>query len=222
MADGNEDWIYNLLLHEIGHALLIDHSDVPGTVMLPDGFGPGRPVLMPDDIAAVQAVWGSPAGVPPDLAEAGRLFAPAHAVAWRGTAGDDTFSPVVYGALDDLFAGGFGADHIEGGNGNDTLMGNGLYWTNWDNPAHTTSRGATTGWMTATPSSVTAASSTSCSRTPSGSPFPPTTSSTAMLASITSTADPATTPSTVARTPAPGPRARPGPAPSTCATATTR
>ena len=123
MADGNEDWIYNLLLHEIGHALLIDHSDVPGTVMLPDGFGPGRPDLMPDDTAAVQAVWGPPASVPPDLAETGRLFAPTHAVAWRGTVGDDTFSPMVYGALDDLFAGGFGADHIEGGNGYDTLKG---------------------------------------------------------------------------------------------------
>ena len=129
VADGNEDWIYNLLLHEIGHALLIGHSDIPGTVMLPDGFGPGRADLMPDDIAAVQAIWGPPPSVPPDLTEPGRLFEPTHAVAWRGTAGDDTFSPVVYGALDDLFAGGLGADYIEGGNGNDTLLGNGIYCT---------------------------------------------------------------------------------------------
>ena len=43
---------------------------------------------------------------------------------------------MVYGSLDDLFAGGFGAGYIEGGNGNDTLMGNGPCWTHRDNPAH--------------------------------------------------------------------------------------
>lgn len=43
---------------------------------------------------------------------------------------------MVYDSLDDLFAGGFGAGYIEGGNGNDTLMGNGPYWTHRDNPAH--------------------------------------------------------------------------------------
>ncbi len=29
-----------------------------------------------------------------------------------------------------------GADHIAGGQGDDTLLGNGLYWTHWDNAAH--------------------------------------------------------------------------------------
>ena len=135
VPNSDEDWIYNLLLHEIGHALLIGHSDIPDTVVLPDGFGPGREDLTPDDIAAVQAIWGPHGNPPPDLTETGRLFQPTAADIGRGTAGDDIFD-VEKIVGDDRFAGGFGADHITGGWGNDTLMVNGLYRTNWNNPAH--------------------------------------------------------------------------------------
>jgi len=33
MSDVDEDWNCVLLLHEIGHALPIDHGDIPGTVL---------------------------------------------------------------------------------------------------------------------------------------------------------------------------------------------
>ncbi|MCY4590757.1 MAG: hypothetical protein OXE86_09415 [Alphaproteobacteria bacterium] len=142
-AEHYADTLYNTLLHEIGHALMVDHSDVEGVVMSgPPGsdyhFPPGgaRQELTPDDIAAVQEVWGTPGDPPPDLAEPGREIYPKwSSVHWRGTAGDDVFDVQNYDGHD-LFAGGFGADHITGGWGNDTLLGNGVYWTNWNNPAH--------------------------------------------------------------------------------------
>ncbi len=56
--------------------------------------------------------------------------------AWRGTAGDDVFSQPTPFRPEHLFAGGFGADHITGAGGADILLGNGVYWTHWDNPAH--------------------------------------------------------------------------------------
>lgn len=36
----DEDWIYNPLLREIGHTLVLGHGDALGTVMLPDVSGP--------------------------------------------------------------------------------------------------------------------------------------------------------------------------------------
>lgn len=139
--DWSDQTFFNAMQHEIGHALGIDHSDVEEVVM----SGPphteywhfrGLEALQPDDIAAAQAVWGTPGNPPPDLTEPGRLFeATAWAISWRGTSGDDTLVGNQYLAHD-LFAGGFGADSIQGGFGDDTLMGNGLYWTNWNNPAH--------------------------------------------------------------------------------------
>ncbi len=132
---------FNIMLHEIGHALGIDHSDVGEVVM----SGPpltqywytgGWDRLQPDDVAAAQAVWGPPGDPAPNLAETGRLIeATPWAVSWRGTSGDDTLVANKYLAHD-VFAGGFGADSIEGGYGDDTLMGNGVYWTNWNNPQH--------------------------------------------------------------------------------------
>ncbi len=141
--------MYNVLLHEVGHALLIDHSDVEGVVMsgppysdYTDATIGVRDELQPDDIAAVQAIWGPPASVPPDLEEEGESFVSSGILTdRRGTAGDDIFLSVpdegVPGwAPSELFAGGFGADRIEGSWGDDTLLGNGVYWTNWNNPAH--------------------------------------------------------------------------------------
>ena len=114
---------YDAMLHELGHALGIDHSDVSNVVMsgsphTPYSYQFGRDVLQPDDIAAAQALFGLPAR---DLVS----------TADNGTDGNDT---LIGDAGDNVFQGGFGNDVIHGWDGDDTLMGNGVYWTHWDNP----------------------------------------------------------------------------------------
>lgn len=55
-GDGDFD-LYTVLLHEIGHALGLGHSDVAGSVMEPVYAG-GRRTLHADDIAGIQAIYG--------------------------------------------------------------------------------------------------------------------------------------------------------------------
>ncbi len=136
--DFSDQEFHDVILHELGHAIGIDHSDVPGVVMSGPPHSPYHhllSVLSPDDIAAAQAIWGPPGDPPPDLSETGRNFHSEREIEWRGTSGDDTLVANQYLAHD-VFAGGFGADSIQGGWGDDTLMGNGVYWTNWNNSAH--------------------------------------------------------------------------------------
>ena len=113
---------YDTALHEVGHAIGIDHSNVPGVVMsgtptTPYHDQPGRDVLQPDDIAAAQALWGvTPSG--PSRTLTGTVYAET----LTGGDGNDTIR------------GNFGNDLINGGKGDDLLAGNGVYWTHWNNP----------------------------------------------------------------------------------------
>ena len=73
--DPNEAWdnelFYDTALHELGHVLGIDHSNVEEVVMSGTSGGtayhdqPGRDQLQPDDIAGAVAIWGPAAGTPP-------------------------------------------------------------------------------------------------------------------------------------------------------------
>ena len=50
---------FTIAMHELGHALGLDHSDFFDSVMLPFYVGPLR-ALHADDIAGVQAIYGVP------------------------------------------------------------------------------------------------------------------------------------------------------------------
>lgn len=124
------EYQYNLILHEVGHAIGIDHSDVHNVVMSGPPNSPywsldGVEQLQPDDIAAAQAIWGAPTSSPPGDLPSGLSE---HDMR---SAGDDTITGTAGG---DRLIGGFGNDSIAGLEGDDTLMGNGAYWTHWNNP----------------------------------------------------------------------------------------
>ena len=113
---------YDTALHEVGHAMGIDHSNVRGVVMsglpnTPYHDQPGRDVLQSDDIAAAQALWGTTPSGPS-----------------RTLTGTDRADRLTGGDGNDTIKGDFGNDVIRGGDGNDVLAGNGVYWTHWNNP----------------------------------------------------------------------------------------
>lgn len=61
----SEPDILGIMAHEIGHTLGIGHSTIAGAVMFPAALrrsGPGTGILTPDDIAAVQAIYGQGVG----------------------------------------------------------------------------------------------------------------------------------------------------------------
>ena len=123
LADRHDlEGFYDTALHEVGHAIGIDHSNVRGVVMSgtpnsPYHDQPGRDVLKPDDIAAAQALWGvTPSG--PSRTLTGTVYAET----LTGSDGNDTIK------------GNFGNDVINVEGGDDVLAGNGVYWTHWNNP----------------------------------------------------------------------------------------
>ena len=111
-----DELIYDTALHEIGHAMGIDHSDTHNAVMsglptTPYADQIGRDQLTPDDIAAAQALYGSPFG---GTEGDGFTIGSAHDNDLRGGKGNDTL------------VGNLGNDTLRGGAGDDHLVGDEL------------------------------------------------------------------------------------------------
>lgn len=110
---------YAVALHEIGHAIGLDHASDPGAIMHAMGAG-NR--LTPDDIAGIRAVYGA-AGPEPDYILSGT----AGDDVIRGDGRNDTIRDLL-GGNDQMF-GGAGNDTIMGGPGDDRIDGGpGLDW----------------------------------------------------------------------------------------------
>ena len=127
---------HNTILHELGHAIGIGHSDRHQTVM--SGNSPGdtpywhtwyRQPLQPDDVAAARALYGPPVTTAPPPApptpstpgiELIAVAEPAVRIPFPGrTAGEDEWG--TRGA--DTLLDGEGADNVYGDSGNDALLG---------------------------------------------------------------------------------------------------
>lgn len=74
-TEGGYPDLYSVLLHELGHALGLAHSDVLGAVMYPRLSGVLTD-LQPDDLAGIQTIYAAPT-LPPDRFEYNDTFATA-------------------------------------------------------------------------------------------------------------------------------------------------
>ena len=98
----NEVGLYQVALHEIGHAIGLDHSNSADTIMFANDVS-DLPGLTAGDIEGAQIFYGAAQGSTPQLA-------PTAPASYNATGGNDTFTAVA------------GNDVINGFSGTDTLM----------------------------------------------------------------------------------------------------
>lgn len=118
-AEGNDEELYDVALHEIGHAVGLDHTDQPGNVMSDNPYWEGmagRDALQPDDVRGAQAIWGSGPDTGPAETDEGKRYD--NVVV--GTPGTDQ---LYGGSGNDVLSGGAGRDLLAGGDGDDLLLG---------------------------------------------------------------------------------------------------
>ena len=125
------NFIYDVALHELGHAIGLAHSNVEGAVMSGTSSGtsylrvtatPWREQLTYDDILGAQALYGAPDTGDTPSADTTYVFGTPGVDRLYGTDGRDVMSG---GASKDLLAGGDGDDVLVGGPNGATLFGQG-------------------------------------------------------------------------------------------------
>ncbi|GMG81425.1 hypothetical protein LNKW23_06380 [Paralimibaculum aggregatum] len=132
-AETAGELFFAIVLHEVGHALGLEHTDVFTAVMAAGNFLTPTE-LQPDDINNIQAIYGAQDDdievppIDPSLTPEPQLFAApvelvgnSEANALTADNGDDTLRG---GQGNDTLDGGAGNDLIEGGGGNDLMEGN--------------------------------------------------------------------------------------------------
>ena len=149
-VDAGNTLVYDVALHEFGHALGILHEDVgPGNVMsVRTPRQDGRDELKPDDVGAAVRLWGpAETGSPPTTTPVPPTTPPRPPSPppqppkepaeepWESSAfhfgteddenfeGNDRNELFNAGGGNDSVQGGGGEDRIEGGKGSDTLIG---------------------------------------------------------------------------------------------------
>ncbi|MEM9140558.1 MAG: matrixin family metalloprotease [Pseudomonadota bacterium] len=119
---GNRDVFVNLAMHEIGHAIGLDHVDLNAIM---NGTIVGRTALTADDINGVRQIYGAQDGVAPtySLGPTEANFEVLDATSDLIIAGNALNNSIQGGDGAETISGGVGADTLGGGPGNDVLEG---------------------------------------------------------------------------------------------------
>ncbi|WP_420564271.1 matrixin family metalloprotease [Thalassobaculum sp.] len=121
MDPNDTAYFYATAVHEVGHALGIDHIDHTDSIM--STFADGQDALTAYDIEVVQSIYGAGGTIVTQYIgteAADRLVGSAAMDTLWGGDGQDTLSG---GWAADLLYGNKGVDHLLGGAGADTLFG---------------------------------------------------------------------------------------------------
>jgi len=125
--DGSYDVLYNLVLHEIGHAIGLGHSSKSDAVMRATIHTDEKKVLTEDDIGGARQIYGVQDGADPvhalrETQEETRILTAPEALT---VLGNRLSNRIEAGDGGQRIEGGEGRDTLDGGAGDDVLIGGG-------------------------------------------------------------------------------------------------